>query len=253
MKIEDFVAEHNGNDIPWRLFTPNGDDKEYCVLWVQGWSSSMDSHRDGVERMAKDSNTPFATLDYAGHGLSKVALDDSTRQQQHEELVVIFDELKRYGFKKIIVVGGSFGGYMTALLTGVRPVYTAVLRCSANYPNEESDISYKDTKRARAKAGDYAAYMASKESNEDMLNSKASAAIAEYDGFTYVLEHEFDEVVPAKVPQHYYALSKYGNYLIIPNTPHSPKTTDDPASRFAYIEHTVVSIIEAVKLQDRIH
>lgn len=250
MKTEDFVAQHNGNDIPWRLFTPIDANNEYCVLWVQGWSSSMDSHRDGVERMVKVSNTPFVTLDYAGHGLSKVTLDDSTRQQQHEELVVIFDELKRSGFKKIIVIGGSFGGYMTALLTGVRPVHAAVLRCPADYPNQEMDIPYKDTLRARSE--EYESYMKTEQADKEMSQSRAGIALASHDGFTYVLEHEFDEVVPAKIPQHYFALAKHGNYLIIPNTPHSPKTTDDPAPRVAYIEHTVVSIIESIKLQDKI-
>jgi pimeloyl-ACP methyl ester carboxylesterase len=249
MDVKDYTLQHHDNRIPWRLFTPNAE-KDYCVLWVQGWSSSMDSHREGVERMVKASNTTFATLDYAGHGLSDVELDDSTRQQQHEELVAVFDELKQRGFEKIIVIGGSFGGYMTALLTGVRPVHAAVLRCPANYPNEEWDVPYKDTVRARSEG--YAEYMKTGRADDEMRASKASAAIANYDGFTYILEHEFDEVVPAKVPQHYFAIAKHGNYLIIPNTPHSPKTSDNPTPRYAYIEHIIVAIIEAVKLQDNI-
>ncbi len=250
MKIDDYVLEHSTNNIPWRLFTPNDVNKEYCVIWIQGWSSSMDSHRAGVERMAEKTGVVFATLDYAGHGLSKTELDDSTRQQQHEELAAVFDELKQHGFEKIIVIGGSFGGYMTALLTGVRPVHAAVLRCPANYPNQEMDIPYKDTLRARSEG--YAAYMETEQADNEMLHSKASAAIANYDGFTYILEHELDEVVPAKIPKHYFAIAKHGNYFIVPKTKHSPKLMPSPKPHFEYIEHLVIAVIDAVKLESNL-
>lgn len=246
MNIEDFMLELGEDNVPWRLFTPTSATTDYCVLWLQGWSSSMDSHRESVERMAQQTGIVFATLDYAGHGLHKIPLEESTRKQQHEEVVAMFDELKKAGFDKIIVIGGSFGGYMTALLTAKRPVHAAVLRAPANYPDDEFDLLYKETLRSK----DYAAYTKTKDSDEMLTNSSATKAIQNFDGFIYVLEHQLDEVVPAKVPKRYFDVAKHGNYFIIPSTKHSAKLMANPQAHYAYIEHVITSIIKAVQLQD---
>jgi len=244
MKIKDLIL-NNKENTPWCLFTPSGANKEFCVLWIQGWSSSMDSHREGVEIMAEKSGVAFATLDYAGHGLSKVPMDESTRSQQLEEATAVFDELKAQGFKRIIVIGGSWGGYIAALLCGKRSPQTVVLRVPANYPDDEFNTPYKHTLRSK----NYAAYTEKKETLKDLVNSSATRAIENYDGFVYVIAHELDEVVPEKIPRSYFESAKQGNYLVVPNTKHSPKTMDNPKPRFEYIEHLIVAIIEAVKLQ----
>ncbi len=159
----------------------------------------MDSHRDGVTRMAEQTNTVFATLDPAGHGLHPLPLEESTRKQQHEEVIAVFDELKKRGYQKIIVIGGSFGGYLAALLTAKRPVHIAVLRAPANYIDEEFELRYKDTLRHM----DHAAYDEQRKSDERLLDTAATKAIRSYNGFVYVLEHELDDVVPSRIPQSY--------------------------------------------------
>lgn len=246
MKIEDFTLKLEDDEVPYRIFAPTNTTKEWCVLWIQGWSSSMDSHREGVKRMAEQSGVTFVTMDPAGHGLHKLALDDSTRKQQHEEVIAMFDEIKKLGYEKIIVIGGSFGGYMTALLCGKRPVHAAVLRCPANYPDNEFEKKFNDTLRSK----DYAAYTELKESDGLLMDSEATKAVANFDGFVYVLEHELDEVIPAKVPKRYFAVAKHGNYLIIPKTKHTPKVMKDPQEHFAYIEQIIVSLIQAINLQE---
>jgi pimeloyl-ACP methyl ester carboxylesterase len=249
MQIEDFTLLHNDYVIPFRIFTPPHADKKYCVLWLQGWSSSMDSHREGVERMAKQANTTYVTVDPAGHGLSTIPLDESTRKQQLEEVIAIFDEITKRKFDNIIVIGGSFGAYLTALLTGERPVHTAILRAPANYPDDEFEYKFKDTLRSK----NYAGYTKTKESEQMLVNSSATKALARFDGYTYILEHELDEEVPSKIPKKYYEVAKHGNYLLIPNTMHSPKNMADPRAHFKYIEHIVASIIKAVRLQEELN
>jgi esterase/lipase len=248
MDSVDYTLNLGQDEIPWRLLTPKGADTQYCVLWLQGWSSTMDSHREGVERMSAHTNTAFATLDPAGHGLHKLPIEQSTRKQQHEEVVAVFDELKKRGYGKIIVIGGSFGGYMAALLTDKRSVHAVVLRAPANYPDDEFEIPFGETLRSK----DYAAYTKTKESDEMLTKSAATRAIESYDGFVYVLEHELDTVVPQKVPKNYFAAAKHGNYLIIPKTKHSAKLMAEPELHFAYIEQLVEAIIKAIRLQDRL-
>jgi esterase/lipase len=245
MNIKDFTLSLGEDHIPWRLFEPKNSDKEYVVLWLQGWTSSMNSHREGVEKIAKRTGITFTTLDYAGHGLHKLPLEKSTRKQQHEEVVAVFDELKRLGYDKVIVIGGSFGGYQAGLLTSKRPVHATILRAPANYPDDEFELLYEETIRSK----DYTAYTKTKESDDMLINSSATKAIENYDGFVYVLEHELDETVPAKVPRHYFEIAKHGNYIIIPKTKHSPKLMSDPIPHYEYIEHVVASILEAIKLE----
>lgn len=248
MKIQDSTLA-NKEKTPWRLFTPEGASKEFCVLWIQGWSSSMDSHREGVERMAQKSNVPFATLDYAGHGLSKIPMNDSTRKQQHQETIGVFDEVKNLGYEKIIVIDGSWGGYMAALLCGKRPVHAVVLRVPANYPDDEFGAPFRETSRDNK---DYSAYIKRKGAQQILTNTQATKSIRDYNGLVYVIEHELDEVVPRTITQHYFEAAKRGNYLLVPNTKHSPKLMKNPKPHFEYIEHWVVAILEAIKLQEKI-
>jgi uncharacterized protein len=247
VNIQDFSLELDNDVVPWRLFTPDESSKEYCVLWLQGWTASMNSHREGVERMSEKSGLTFATLDYAGHGLHALPIEESTRKQQHEEVIAIFDELRQRGYEKVIVAGGSFGAYMTALLTNKRPVHAVVLRAPANYMDEEFEIPYKRTLRHT----DHAAYEEAKRSGK-FLDSLAVESLKNFDGYTYVLEHELDKVVPAEVPKRYFAVAKHGNYLLVPKTDHSPKAMDNPQVHFYYIEHLIISIIQAIQLQGKL-
>lgn len=247
MNVQDFSLQLQEDIVPWRLLTPDDAGTEYCVLWLQGWTSSMDAHREGVERMAKKSGLAFATLDYAGHGLHALPIEESTRKQQYTEVVAVFDELKQRGYEKIIVIGGSFGAYMAALLTSNRPVHAAVLRAPANYMDEEFETPYKHTLRHT----DHAAYEKAKRSGT-FLDSLAVEALRNFNGYTYVLEHELDNVVPAEVPKRYFAVAKHGNYLLVPKTEHSPKLMANPQVHFDYIEHLIISIIKAIQLQGKL-
>jgi uncharacterized protein len=188
MQIEDFTLLHNDYVIPFRIFTPPNADKKYCVLWLQGWSSAMDSHREGVTNMAEQSGTTFVTMDPAGHGLSDFPLEESTHKQQLEEIIATFDEVKNRGFENIIVIGGSFSAYLTALLTSERPVHAVILRAPANYPYEEFELRYKDTSHSK----NYVDYTKTRWHDEMLVNSSATKALSNFNGYTYILEHELD-------------------------------------------------------------
>lgn len=248
MEVSDFLLSKGEDQIPWRLFKPSSGNKKYAVLWIQGWTSSMDSHREGVKRMAETTGFTFATLDFAGHGLHKLPIEESTRQQQIDEVVAVYDELKGLGYENIIAIGGSFGGYLAALLTGEREVHTAVLRVPAIYDDTELRTPHKDTKRWQNPK----AYYAHRENAKYIKDNKAVRSISDFDGFTYVIEHELDEQVPRVMPKTYFKAAKRGNYLIVPQAMHSPKLMPNSEIYFAYIEHLVISILQSVPLGDTI-
>ena len=176
----------------------------------------------------------------------KLALEDSIRKQQLEEVVAVFDELKRRGFQKIIVIGGSFGGYMAAMLAAKREVHALVLRAPANYPDEDLTVPFKSKPRSYP----YPDFLETKESDDLLAKSAATLSVQKFNGPVYVLEHELDEIVAAKVPRQYFAAAGQGNYLLVPKTTHSPRTMRHPEKHFAYIEHLITSIIGAIQLQD---
>lgn len=225
---------------PWVIVSPN-DDKEWCVLWLQGWTSTIEGHLEGIVRMSETSGVTFAMLDYAGHGSHPVSLNDSTKQAQQIEVLAAYDQIEKMGYKHLIVIGGSFGGYMAALLAGKRNPAAIVLRAPAAYPDHEFELPYTQTAESDKR---YSSIL----NVDEELTSNAFSAIAHYDGSVYICEHEKDEVVPRAIPREYFKRAQRGNYLLVPNTKHSPKTMQNPEKHFAYIEHLLVSIVKAVQL-----
>jgi uncharacterized protein len=247
MRIEDYKLPHQGYEIPYSIFTPSDTDTEYCVLWLQGWSSPMESHKDNVKRMARNFKITFITMNPAGHGTSPVSLSESTRKQQLDEVIAIFDEIKSRGYEKIIVIGGSFGAYMTALLAGVREPYAIVLRAPASYSDEEFEFKYRDTIRSK----NHEEYFKEKFKNPP-IDTKATRALSMYDGYSYILEHEIDEEIPKDVPKSYFNAAKRGNYIIIPNTKHSYRDMPNPEAHLGYMEHILNAILKAIRLQAKL-
>jgi len=245
MEVVDKSLLLDGDSVSWRIFKPAGSTKDWCVLWLQGWTSSMESNTEGMLRLAESSKTPFAILDYAGHGEHRTTIEKSTKEQQLNEVLGVYDELEKLGYKKIIAIGGSFGAYMAALLSGKRPVHAVVLRAPASYPDFEFTKPFEQTEGYT----DPVAHRHNK-AKPEYLNNQAVASIRNFDGFVYVLEHEFDKIIDVKIPRIYFKAAKHGNYLIIPKTPHSAKELPHPEKHYAYTEHIIRSIIGAIKLAE---
>lgn len=208
----------------------------------------MEFHLEGVKRMARATDVAFATMDFAGHGQHSQPLETTTRQQQFIEVEAVFDGLTKRGYQKVIVIGGSFGAYMAALLTGSRPVCAAVLRAPANYLDEEFSIPHDQTYEYKNREEHK---WLRKNSITSSTPNKALTAIRNFNGPVYVLEHELDKEIPRNLPLDYFQTAKHGNYLVVPKTGHSPKLMQRPQRHFDYIEHLLASVIKAIQLQEK--
>ncbi|MCA9330639.1 alpha/beta hydrolase [Candidatus Saccharibacteria bacterium] len=220
MNISHGTLDIPDDPTPWVLVSPS-DDKTWCVLWLQGWTSTIDGHLEGITRMAEASGITFAMMDYAGHGSHPIPLANSTKKQQLTECLAAYDQLTDLGYERIIVIGGSFGGYTAALLAGERPAAAVILRAPAAYPDHEFELPYTETAESDKR---YSSIL----NVDEELTSSAFNSIASYAGPVYVCEHEKDEVVPRQIPQEYFRKAQHGNYLLVPNTEHSPKTMTNP-------------------------
>jgi esterase/lipase len=238
VKVNNYIL---ADDTPWRLFIPDSAHDGWVVLWLQGFESTVDGHHEGCERMSAASDVPFAILNYAGHGNHPVSLEKATRKQQFEEVCAVYDELVHRGFDKIIVIGGSFGGYMAALLTSVRKPRAVVLRAVANYKDEEFDYPYAQTIESK----DGEAKDLYRQSIDTTYSNKAIEALRSFDGASYIIEHEADTVVTANIPQSYYHAAQHGSYIAIQGLKHSPKLMPNATEWFDIIEHWMLTIIYA--------
>jgi uncharacterized protein len=239
--LHDYTLADN---TPWRLYAPDSPVKEWAILWLQGFTSTIDGHQEGCRRMSAATNVTLAMLNYAGHGNHPVALEHATREQQLEEVCSVYDKLTELGYTKIIVIGGSFGAYMTALLLENRTPKVVVLRAPANYKDEEMSLPYRQT----TEAVDGEAKDLYRQNIDSSYSNKAIEAVRKFNGTTYVIEHGEDEVVYRNMPQSYFNAAMNGNYIIIPGLKHSPKLMGNPQKYFkiteAWIETIVKSTIE---------
>lgn len=241
MTTDHGILKIENDPTPWVIVQPNND-KEWCVLWLQGWKGSIEEHLERITRMAEATDISFAMLEYAGHGHHPVPLEETTREQQHLEVVAAYDELKARGYKKIIAIGGSFGAYMAALLAGKRELHSIILRAPAIYDDERFSTLRKD----RGRIG----YDGLKNLVKEHPELSALEAIRKFPKSVYVIEHELDSVIPKEVPQAYFEAAKHGNYLIVPATDHSPKLMSDPERHALYIETLLISLVKTTLLED---
>lgn len=238
MKTEDFNLADNTH---WRLYKPENAIDNWAVLWLQGFTSTIDGHNEGCTRLSSVSSIHFAMLNYAGHGDHPVRLEDATREQQFDEVCAVYDELTKMGFSKIIVIGASFGGYMAALLAKAKKPEVIVLRAPANYQEKEFRLPYSDTIESR----DEEAKDLYRQSIGNDYSNNAVEAIRQFDGATYIIEHEKDCVINASIPKSYYNGAKHGNYILIPGLDHSPRLVKNPDTYINIIERWLSTIIYA--------
>jgi len=229
-----------GDPTPWVLVKPSSS-KDWAVLWLQGWGSTIESNFEIVDQIAQKSGTAFAMIDYAGFGKHSVPLPETTREQQHLEVIAAYDELKKLGYKNIIACGHSFGSYMSALLASKRDVAALILRAPAIYADSEFTMKQKDR--------DDATYQAFKKTVQPDSPLAALYAVQKYHGPVYVFEYGADEIIPRNIPQSYFANAAQGNYLYIPGTPHSPKTSLNSHKYYEYIGAGILTSLSRVQLQ----
>lgn len=244
MKITRSTLQIPEDPTPWVLIEP-GNNKDYCILWLGGWGSTIEKHEPQITALADKSGVATAMIDYAGHGNHPAPLETTTREQQFLESIAAFDALKAAGYKRIIVAGNSFGGYMSALLSAERDPYALILREPAIYNDDEFSLPYPERQGYRDKAYEKMKFTVTPES--DML---ALHAVAKFKQSVYVIEHEIDSVIPKNIPRAYFAVAKRGNYLVIPATDHAVAKMSNPEDHYAYITATLAHIVDLIQRED---
>ena len=170
------------------------------VLFVHGWGGSQNQDLARA-REAAGLGSICLTFDLRGHEPQSKTFHTVTRADNLADLVAAYDWLALQpgvDADAIAVVGVSYGGYLAALLTGLRPVRWLALRSPALYKDEQ----WETPKLELHVDTDLPAYRRRRIAVQD---NRALRTCAAYTGDVLIVEAEHDEVVPHPVTENYIA------------------------------------------------
>jgi uncharacterized protein len=109
------------------------------VLFVHGWGGSREQYVARAREIAALGCTCL-TLDLRGHAETEAQQDIVTREDNLRDVLAAYDVLvSQPGIDRgaIAIVGSSYGGYLAAIASGMRPVRWLALRVPALYKDED--------------------------------------------------------------------------------------------------------------------
>ena len=122
------------------------------VLFVHGWGGDQ---RQYVARARELTalGCVCLTFDLRGHAQTQTQYDSVSREDNMRDLLAAYDflaALRNVDSDSIAVVGSSYGGYLAALLTALRPVKWLALRVPALYKDSEWRMPKLQLRREQA-------------------------------------------------------------------------------------------------------
>ena len=169
------------------------------VLFIHGWGVDRDTYLNRARELAA-LGCICLLFDMRGHAATVEQRDAVTREDNLADVVAAYDCLAAHPLvdpAAIAVVGSSYGGYLAAVLTGVRPVRWLGMRVPALYKDEDWLVPKQDLRdhgleafRQRPVAAD---------------RNRALGACAAFGGDVLLVKSGKDEVIPDPVTRNYLA------------------------------------------------
>jgi pimeloyl-ACP methyl ester carboxylesterase len=213
------------------------------VLFVHGWGGSQAHYLYEARAIAQAHRCACLTFNLRGHAETGAQHDMVTREDNLRDALAAYDVLaNRLGIDKscIALVGSSYGAYLGALLTYLRPVRLLALHAPALYKDDD----WEAPKRRLHVDPDFAAYRRLSLRAED---NRALGACAQFLGDALVVESERDEIIPHPAVANYIAALTNAHsltYRVIEGADHS--LSQEPWER-AYTELLVGWLTERLK------
>lgn len=185
------IAVDDGH-IAGTLVTPAA--KVPGVLFIHGWGGSQEQYLARAREIAALGCVCLA-FDLRGHAGTQPQHETVSRENNIRDVLAAYDVLTSHRLvdrDNIAIVGSSYGGYLAAILTSLRPVKWLALRVPALY----MDSGWELPKRQLHKEQDLRAY---RESLIPAESNRALRACAEFEGDVLVVESELDQVIPHAV------------------------------------------------------
>lgn len=175
-----------------------------AIMFVHGWGGSQEQDLARARELA-GLGCVCLTIDLRGHDLSSKRSETVTREENLQDLLAAYDWLAcqpKVDANAIAIIGISYGGYLAAILTSLRPVRWLALRAPALYRDEgwhlpkrqlHADSSLQNYRLSRVQPTD----------------NRALNACAAFRGDALIVESEQDALIPHTVIENYVAA--FGN------------------------------------------
>jgi pimeloyl-ACP methyl ester carboxylesterase len=169
------------------------------VLFIHGWGVDRDTYLNRAREIAA-LGCICLLFDMRGHAATVEQRDEVTREDNLADVVAAYDRLAAHPLvdpAAIAVVGSSYGGYLAAVLTAVRPVRWLGMRVPALYQDEDWLVPKLELRdhgleefRLRSVGPD---------------ENRALGACAAFEGDVLLVKSGCDEVIPDPVTRNYLA------------------------------------------------
>ena len=167
------------------------------VLFVHGWSGNQQQYLVRAREIAA-LGCMSLTFDLYGHAATSSFQSAVTRHENLADVVAAYDFLGRLpnvNAAAIAVVGSSYGGYLSSILTSIRPVRWLALRAPALYRDDDWDKPKQSLNRDEL--------IAYRRMTLPAKENRALEACAQFSGDVLLVESEHDSIVPNSVTANY--------------------------------------------------
>jgi pimeloyl-ACP methyl ester carboxylesterase len=184
-----------GQRIGGTVLTP--ETKVPGLLFVHGWGGSQEQDMMRAGSIAA-LGCVCLTFDMRGHASTEEQQQTVTREENLADVLAAYDMLAsqpsvEHG--EIAVIGSSYGAYLAAILTSLRPVRWLALRVPALYRDEQWEMPKWALDRE-----DLDAYRHSLVSSSE---NRALAACTKFLGDVLLVESEHDDRIPHQTVLNY--------------------------------------------------
>jgi len=173
------------------------------VLFAHGWGGSQEQYLARARETA-ELGCVCLTFDLRGHAENRGQFETVSRAENLDDMLAAYDTLARcrhVDASAIAVVGSSYGGYLAAILSAMRPVRWMALRAPALY----YDDGWAIPKLQLHKDYDLQTY---RRSLVPATNNRALQAMQCFQGDVLLVESELDSIVPRTVLSSYREAAK---------------------------------------------
>jgi pimeloyl-ACP methyl ester carboxylesterase len=168
------------------------------VLFVHGWGGDQHQYVTRASELAA-LGCVCVTFDLRGHAQTQAQFESVSREDGMRDVLAAYDFLaaqRNVDSDSIAIVGSSYGGYLAALLTALRPVKWLALRAPALYTDSEWRLPKLQLRREQALEKYRLQSVTPDESN-------ALRVCREFTGDVLIVESENDTVIPRQVIVNY--------------------------------------------------
>jgi pimeloyl-ACP methyl ester carboxylesterase len=177
------------------------------VLFIHGWGGSQQFDLLRAKSIA-GLGCICLTFDLRGHADTQAQQMKVSRDDNLHDVVAAYDCLIAHpsiDTSAVVVVGSSYGGYLAALLTGLRQVQWLALHVPALYRDDEWMLPKRQLNREILTA-----YRLSHVGPED---NRALAACRNFRGDVLIVEAEHDNFVPHSTIMNYRSAFQHSHSL----------------------------------------